>query len=151
MTAFYQAGPSSPSVSVGHTVPIGEGWFDGSPLDVLLVSLPYLWGPQLEHCQLSGRHIQVLWLIPISAAELVFQQTNGTEALEQRFEATHRSTTWTRSGRRRGRKQRRRSRRSVIGSRCTRIWFSSSGRGWAIEIAAVVPASWSWWRSGPCG
>ena len=88
MTAYYQAGPLENRLGVGHTVPIGEGWIDGSPLDVLLVSLPYLWGPKLEHCQLPGRHIQVLWLIPITAAELAFQQTNGTEALEQRFEET---------------------------------------------------------------
>jgi hypothetical protein len=87
MTAFYHAGPDHQRLGVGHTVPIGEGWVDGSPLDTLLVSLPYLWGPALEHCKLADRQIQVLWLILIYAIERDFKRENGLDALEARFEA----------------------------------------------------------------
>jgi Suppressor of fused protein (SUFU) len=86
MVAYYHAGPPENRLGVGHTVSIGEGWVDGSPLDSLLVSLPYLWGPKLEHCLLSGRHIQILWVIPISEAEREYKRVHGADALEQRFE-----------------------------------------------------------------
>ena len=86
MTAYYHAGPPENRLGVGHMVPIGEGWVERSPLDVILVSLPYLWGPELEHCQLPDRHIQVVWLMPISEAERAFARRHGLEALEERFE-----------------------------------------------------------------
>jgi len=86
MTAYYHAGPTENRLGAGHVVPIGEGWVDGSPLDHMLVRLPYLWGPQLEHCPVSGRHVQVLWLIPIYRIENDFRRLRGQEALEQRFE-----------------------------------------------------------------
>jgi hypothetical protein len=86
MTAFYQAGPEHQRLAVGHTVPIGEGWVEGSPLDTMLVSLPYLWGPALENCRLADRLIQVLWLIPIYSIERDFKQQHGLAALEARFE-----------------------------------------------------------------
>jgi Suppressor of fused protein (SUFU). len=81
MAAYYHAGPHENQLGVGHTVPIGEGWVEGSPLDALLVSLPYLWGPKLEHCLLPDRHIQVLWLILINEAERAYKQAHGADAL----------------------------------------------------------------------
>lgn len=84
--AYYQAGPPENRLGVGHTLGIGEPWVPGSPLEALLVSLPYLWGPALEHCQVRGRHIQVLWVIPIYEEERAFGREHGLEALEQRFE-----------------------------------------------------------------
>jgi hypothetical protein len=84
--AYYHAGPPENRLGVGHTLRIGEGWVPSSPLDALLISLPYPWGPALEHCQLEGRHIQVLWAIPIHESERVFRGEHGLEALEQRFE-----------------------------------------------------------------
>jgi hypothetical protein len=84
--AYYQAGPPENRLGVGHTLGIGEGWIPGSPLDALLISLPYLWGPSLEHCQLKGRHIQVLWVIPVYESERAFGREHGLDALEQRFE-----------------------------------------------------------------
>jgi hypothetical protein len=86
ITAYYHAGPAENRLGVGHTFPIGEGWVDGSPLEAVLVSLPYLWGPRLEHCQLTDRHIQVLWLLPIYETEREFGKAHGLESLEQRFE-----------------------------------------------------------------
>ena len=88
MVAFFHAGPPENKLGVGHTAGMGEGWVDGSPLDALLVSLPYLWGPKFQHCQLPSRHIQVLWLLPIYQAERDFARAHGLDALEQRFEDT---------------------------------------------------------------
>ena len=88
MAAYYHAGPPGQRLGAGHMVGIGEGWVEGSSLDALLVSVPYIWGPDLEHCQLPDRHIQVLWLIPIDEAERDFARRHGVDALEQRFEET---------------------------------------------------------------
>jgi hypothetical protein len=88
LTAYYHAGPEENLLDLWHMVGIGEGWVEGSPLDAILVSLPYLWGPDLEHCQLPDRHIRVLWLIPISEAERQFVREHGVDALEDRFEAS---------------------------------------------------------------
>lgn len=52
-------------LSIGQTVDIGRPWIEGSSADHLLVSLPYPYGPGLEHCEAAGRHVQVLWLVPI--------------------------------------------------------------------------------------
>jgi hypothetical protein len=87
MTAYFHAGPPENRLDVGHTGSIGEGWVDGSPLDAYLISLPYLWGPKLEQCDLPDRRIRVLWEIPIYEAERRFRGTHGLEALEQLFEA----------------------------------------------------------------
>jgi hypothetical protein len=65
---------------------IGEGWVPTSPLDALLISVPYLWGPLLQHCQLKGRHIQVLWALPIYERERAFARAHGVDELEERFE-----------------------------------------------------------------
>ena len=86
MIAYYHAGPPDNRLGVGHTVPIGEGWIEGSPLDAVLVALPYIWGSTLEHCDLGDRHVQVLWLIPIHESECVFMKSDGLDALEERFE-----------------------------------------------------------------
>jgi hypothetical protein len=85
--AYYHAGPPENRLGVGHTLSIGEGWVPNSPLDALLITLPYLWGPVLEHCNLKGRHVQVLWAIPIYESERAFSREYGVDALEQRFEA----------------------------------------------------------------
>ena len=84
--AYYHAGPIENRLDAGHTLGIGEPWVPDSPLEALLVSLPYLWGPALEHCQLPGRHIRVLWALPIYEQEREYATTHGVEALEQRFD-----------------------------------------------------------------
>jgi len=85
MVAYYHAGPPEHRLGAGHTLPIGEGWVQGSTLESVLVSLPYLWGPRLEHCQLRDQHVQVLWLLPITSAEHQFAREHGVDALESRF------------------------------------------------------------------
>lgn len=56
-------------LSVGRTVNIGRPWIEGAPADHQLLSLPYPHGPGLAHCDASGRHVHVLWLVPITEAE----------------------------------------------------------------------------------
>lgn len=73
-------------LSVGQTVNIGRPWMEGSAADHLLVSLPYPYGPDLEHCEASGRHVQILWLVPITEAEAKYVRDRGLEALEQLLE-----------------------------------------------------------------
>jgi hypothetical protein len=73
-------------LDVGATLKIGRPWLDRSASDHLLVSLPYPYGPEFEHCQVDGRHIQILWLVPITAAEAAFVDDRGLEALEQSLE-----------------------------------------------------------------
>jgi hypothetical protein len=66
----------TPVLDIGHTVPIGRPWLEGSRCDHLLVSRPYPFGPELE----------VAWLLPITAAERELKKANGLEALEQLFD-----------------------------------------------------------------
>ena len=86
LLAWYHAGPPENRLGVGHTVPKGEPWVEGSPMDYTLISLPYLWGPTLEHLDAGERHIQVLWALPIYEVESDFRAAFGLEALESRFE-----------------------------------------------------------------
>lgn len=69
-------------LKVGSTINIGRPWLEDSPSDHLLVSLPYPFGPALEICELEERHLRVLWLVPITAAEANLVHTDGLEALE---------------------------------------------------------------------
>lgn len=87
MIAYYHAGPDSQRLDVGHTVSIGEPWLPGSSCDHLLVSLPYLFGPDFELCSWRSGHARVFWLLPITAAEREFKAAHGLDELEQRFEA----------------------------------------------------------------
>ncbi|MFI2426319.1 suppressor of fused domain protein [Streptomyces sp. NPDC018955] len=69
-----------------HSVPIGEPWVPGSPCDHLLISLPYLHGPGLEHCPVPGGHARILWTLPVTTAEIEFRRRHGHEALERLFD-----------------------------------------------------------------
>lgn len=83
MTVFYNRGGR---LDVGHTLPIGEPWLPGSGCDHLLVSIPYPYGPDLRTCHVGDRHVEFLWLLPISEHERDFKVSSGLEALESRFE-----------------------------------------------------------------
>jgi hypothetical protein len=74
------------TLGLGHTLPIGEPWLPGSNCDHLLVSLPYPWGPDLETCHVGDRHVDFLWLLPITRAEHDLKIASGLEALESLFE-----------------------------------------------------------------
>jgi hypothetical protein len=86
MVATYHAGGGSDRLGLGHTVPIGRAWVSGSACSVLLISLPYPFGPDLERCPTPAGQVRVLWLLPITQAEQRFVQDHGLEALEQRFD-----------------------------------------------------------------
>lgn len=73
-------------LGLGHTVPNGQPWLPESQCDHLLVSLPYPFGPDLQTCRIGDRHLEVLWLLPITQAERDFKVTHGAEALEQRLD-----------------------------------------------------------------
>lgn len=84
--AYYHAGRPEDRLGVGHILPIGEPLVEGSACEHLLVSLPYPYGPKLEHCVWDGGHARFLWLLPITDAERVFANANGLEALESLFD-----------------------------------------------------------------
>jgi hypothetical protein len=84
MVAYYHRGHH---LDLEHSMPIGEPWVPRSTLDHLLISLPYLHGPDLEHCPLPQGHARFLWALPVTAAELAFRRRHGHEELEQRFDA----------------------------------------------------------------
>ncbi|MFG2754041.1 suppressor of fused domain protein [Streptomyces xanthophaeus] len=83
MTAYYHA---DHRLDLGHSLPIGEPWLAGSHCDHLLISLPYLHGPGLEQCPLQDGHARILWLLPVTAAEMAYRREHGHDALEQLFD-----------------------------------------------------------------
>ncbi|WP_367325969.1 suppressor of fused domain protein [Streptomyces sp. HUAS ZL42] len=84
MIAYYHCGGHR--LDLEHSMPIGEPWVPGSTCDHLLISLPYLHGPDLEHCPLPGGHARILWTLPVTTAEIEFRRRHGHEALEQLFD-----------------------------------------------------------------
>ena len=83
MAVWYHRGGH---LGLGHTMPIGEPWLPGSACDYFVISLPYPFGADLETLHVGDRHVDFLWLVPITEAERDFKVTHGLEALEQRFE-----------------------------------------------------------------
>jgi Suppressor of fused protein (SUFU) len=69
-----------------HTVNFGRPWLKNSTCSYGLISLPYLYGSQLEWLGSSGLRVRNLWLLPITKAERDFKKKNGAEALERLFE-----------------------------------------------------------------
>ncbi|GGY00662.1 hypothetical protein GCM10010358_63110 [Streptomyces minutiscleroticus] len=84
MIAYYHCGGHQ--LDLEHSMPIGEPWVPGSTCDHLLISLPYLHGPDLEHCPVPGGHARILWTLPVTTAEIEFRRCHGHEALEQLFD-----------------------------------------------------------------
>lgn len=85
MVAYYHS-DSKHQLAIGSTMNIGRPWMDDATPDHLLVSLPYPYGPALEHCDADGTHVQVLWLVPITASEASCRHERGLEALKQLLE-----------------------------------------------------------------
>lgn len=73
-------------LNVGHTVNFGRPWLPESQCDRGLVSLPYLDGPSLEWLKAAGGAIRCLWLVPITASEVIYAKERGPASLEARFE-----------------------------------------------------------------
>jgi hypothetical protein len=73
-------------LDVNRTINIGRPWVDGSVADYLLVTLPYPFGPALEHLETDDKHIRFLWLVPVTKSEADLVQIKGIEAFEQLLE-----------------------------------------------------------------
>ena len=84
--AHYHA--SGNVLNLGHTVNFGCAWYEEYKCDHGLISLPYLYGPNLEWLKSGAMDIRFLWLIPITAEELQYKKDCGIEALEDKFEET---------------------------------------------------------------
>lgn len=83
MTVFYNR---DGMLGLGDTMPIGEPWLPDSLCDHLLISLPYPYGPELQTSHVDDRHVEFLWLLPITEAERDFKVASGLEPLESRFD-----------------------------------------------------------------
>lgn len=85
MAANFHADPRY-RLYCGKILDIGRPWLEGASCDHLLVSLPYLIGPQFEYLRLSEMTIRFLWLLPITASEAAYARAHGVDALEDAFE-----------------------------------------------------------------
>jgi hypothetical protein len=83
MVAYYH---NAERLGLDHRFPIGEPWLPGATCNAFLVSLPYPFGPTLEHLRVGPRQVRITWLLPITEAERRFAKEQGSEALEQRFD-----------------------------------------------------------------
>jgi hypothetical protein len=84
MVAWYH---STEGLDLGHTMPIGEPWLQGSSCNYFLISLPYPYGPELEVMSDGNDRANVLWMLPITKAECDYKVTHGLEALERLFDS----------------------------------------------------------------
>jgi hypothetical protein len=84
MVAHYHR--TAASVNLGHSVNLGRPWFPQSQCTRALISLPYVFGPELEDGPSAPTMVRFLWLLPITERELQFAKLNGLQALEERFE-----------------------------------------------------------------
>ena len=74
-------------LGVGETLNFGRPWLPLSRCTHGLISLPFLDGPSLEELRVEpSKMSRLLWLIPITPAEVAFKAQHGQEALERRFE-----------------------------------------------------------------
>jgi|SRR6185369_5138411 len=84
MAAWYHA---KENLGIGHTLPIGEPWMEGSSCDHFLVSLPYPFGPEFEVVARAAKKTRILWLLPITKAERDYKIAHGQDALERLLES----------------------------------------------------------------
>lgn len=74
-------------LGLNHTVNFGRPWQVNSLCDHGFISLPYLFGPQLENGIISGIEVSFYWLLPVTEKEVAYKEKYGTEALESKFDA----------------------------------------------------------------
>lgn len=71
---------------LGDIIKIGRPWIYGSEAEHLLVSLPYPYGPNLEIANSVLSDLRVLWLLPIYTSEVKYYESQGLDALEEKFD-----------------------------------------------------------------
>lgn len=59
-------------LSIGSIVNLGRPWIPDSPMDHLLLSLPYPYGPELEWSPEEAGSARFLWLLPVHQSEADF-------------------------------------------------------------------------------
>ena len=75
-------------LDLNHTVSFGRSWQSSSICDYGFISLPYLYGPELEDFTINNSLVKNYWLIPVTEREVEFKKKNGAESLEDKFEET---------------------------------------------------------------
>lgn len=73
-------------VNLWDTINFGIELTPNSKCTFGLISLPYLFGPNLEDFVVDNGIVKCYWIIPITESEVVFKKKNGIEALESNFE-----------------------------------------------------------------
>jgi hypothetical protein len=75
-------------LNLNHTINFGKSWQNKSECKYGLISLPYLYGPNLENYYRSdcNKTSKFYWLIPVTKKEVNFKKKFGVEALEQKFD-----------------------------------------------------------------
>lgn len=77
------------SFRLNCTINIGKPWLEQSNMSRFLISLPYLYGKELEYMDYLGKQVRFFWLLPITDGEYTYIKTNGVDSLEQLFEMKH--------------------------------------------------------------
>ncbi len=72
------------TLGLNHTFNWGEPMIENSSCDHGYISLPYIEGPKLEN--MPPLKTKFLWLIPVTATEVMYKKKNGINALEDLFE-----------------------------------------------------------------
>jgi hypothetical protein len=86
MAAYYAA--TKRPLSLGDIVSLGRPLIEGSAMDEVLITLPYMYGPAFEELAASfGKTIRFMWLQPIHRDEAEFARSAGVEKLEEMFDA----------------------------------------------------------------
>jgi hypothetical protein len=86
MVANLHADPRYP-VSLGQVLEIGHPWLPGASATHLLVTLPGLFGPELEWLSDREQTIRFIWLLPITAPEAEYARSHGFGPLQEKLAA----------------------------------------------------------------
>lgn len=74
-------------LAVGSVLEIGRPWMRDSPMDHLLVSLPYPCGPRLEWAPHEAGRARFLWLLPIHRKEAELARNGRLQDFESMLDA----------------------------------------------------------------
>lgn len=73
-------------VAPEHTIPLGMPIVQNSSLTSVLFAIAYFDPPWFRGLDVDGKHIQFLWVIPLTEREREFKTKTGWNALGQMFE-----------------------------------------------------------------
>ena len=83
--AFFHADPKY-RLYLGDTMDIGDPWMPNATCDHFLVSYPHPFPDELETIKINDIYVSFWWLVPITAKELEYANSDGVEALETLLE-----------------------------------------------------------------